>query len=160
VEWEGAVRPHARSRASYVRDDWIPVHEAGLLEVHGADGPEEILPGLTLERVGGHTPGLSLVRLDGGADGDVLCVGDLVPTGAHVPVPWIMGYDLDPPRQVELKEARLPRWADEGTLVVFPHETRYPWARIARDDRGRFRPEPLDEGWLEPLRSAPWPLEP
>lgn len=159
LEWAAAQSPNARSRASYLAEDWLTVREAGLFDLFEGGDPVEVLAGVAAELTPGHTPGHVVYRLDGGADGAAVFLGDLVPTGAHVPVPWIMGYDLDPVRQVGLKAERLPAWAEEGALLVFAHETRYPWARLARDGRGALAAEGLDEGWLEPFRSVPWPEE-
>jgi hypothetical protein len=78
--------------------------------------------------------------------------GDLIPTAAHVPVPWIMGYDLDPRTMVKFKEKLLPQWEKEHALVFFVHETRYPWGFITRDPEGSCKGYPLDSGRLEPLR--------
>ncbi len=160
LEWETALHPSPRNRASYLSQDWMPVYEAGLLDIHDEE-EFEVLPGIHAENVGGHTPGQLVVRIDPfESDKPAVFVGDVIPTGAHVPVPWIMGYDLDPARQVDLKELMLSQWMDEGALIVFPHETRYPWAHIGKDEKGNFKALPLDEKWLEPLRRVPWPRLP
>jgi glyoxylase-like metal-dependent hydrolase (beta-lactamase superfamily II) len=156
LEWETALHPHARNRASYLEADWIPVQEAGLAMLHDRD-EWEIIPGVVARRVGGHTPGLAMVFIESSDGRKAVFAGDFVPTGAHVPVPWIMGYDLDPITQVDMKEKYLPVWEKEHRLVVFVHETRYPWGFIGRDEKGNFKAVPLDEGWLEPLRRVPWP---
>ncbi|HDS29623.1 MAG TPA: MBL fold metallo-hydrolase [Firmicutes bacterium] len=156
LEWETALHPHSRNRASYLESDWIPVQEAGLTVLHDRD-EWEIVPGITAKRVGGHTPGLAMVFIDPPDGSGAVFAGDFIPTGAHVPIPWIMGYDLDPGLQVDMKEKFLPQWEKERRLVVFVHEPRYPWGYIAKDEKGNFRAEPLDEGWLEPLRRVPWP---
>ncbi len=166
IEWDTALNPNPRNRASYIQNDWMPIHNAGLMEIHGGpashlpgDDPEiEIVPGIKMMNVGGHTPGQCYIRIDSSESREVaIFVGDLIPTGAHMPVPWIMGYDLEPVKQVELKEELLSRWMDENALVIFPHETRYPWAHIVRDERDQFMAIPIDEGWLEPLRTVQWP---
>jgi len=90
-----------------------------------------------------------LFRLDGGAM-----------FGTVPKVLWDRVKPADDQNRIDLcascKETLMPGWADEGTLVVFPHETRYPWARIARNERGGFQAAPLDKGWLSSL-SAPCP---
>ena len=117
-----SITSHARSRASYLAADWMPVSEAGLLDVHADEGPFPVAAGITAERVGGHTRGLSIVRVAGGQDPDVVFVGDLVPTGAHVPVPWVMGYDLQPLVTIEEKKEVYRRCAQEGLGLAFPHD--------------------------------------
>jgi glyoxylase-like metal-dependent hydrolase (beta-lactamase superfamily II) len=60
-EWEAAVNPNRRSRASYRPEDFLPVRDAGLLEL--VDGPLELVPGLELLPTGGHTPGHQIAVL-------------------------------------------------------------------------------------------------
>jgi glyoxylase-like metal-dependent hydrolase (beta-lactamase superfamily II) len=158
IEWETALNPISRNRASYISQDWIPLYEAGLMVIHDNNDDIEIVPGIKMENIGGHTPGQCIVRIEPfESDKPAVYVGDLIPTGAHIPVPWTMGYDLDPVKQIELKELLLSQWIDEGALIVFPHETRYPWAYVGKDEKGNYKAEPLDEGWLEPLRRVKWP---
>ena len=156
LEWETAMHPHARNRASYLEADWMPVNEAGLAMLHDRE-EFEIIPGVKARRVGGHTPGQTMVFIESSDSKKAVFVSDFIPTGAHVPVPWIMGYDLEPVLQVDMKEKYLPQWEKDRSLIIFPHETRYPWAHVGRDERGNFKAEPLDEGWLEELRRVPWP---
>jgi hypothetical protein len=71
-----------------------------------------------------------------------------------------MGYDLDPTGMVDQKEHFIPKWFEEHALLVFVHETRFPWGFVTMDGKGRYGVDPLDEGWLEPLRRVKWPVLP
>jgi hypothetical protein len=68
---------------------------------------------------------------------------DLVPTVAHVPYPWIMGYDSFPLTTLENKKVWLPRAAAGGWLAVFQHEAEFPLGRLVEEKPGRFRAVPL-----------------
>jgi hypothetical protein len=68
---------------------------------------------------------------------------DLIPTVAHVPLPWIMGYDLYPLTTLASKKAWLPRAAAGGWLGFFEHDADTPWARVVEEKPGKFRAEPL-----------------
>ncbi len=161
VELDTARHPNARNRASYIDHDWKPVLEAGLLQIHDEGTTFGIVDGMTCDIVGGHTPGQGIINIESpDADHSVVFVGDLIPTGAHVPIPWIMGYDLDPLKQVEVKTRLLEKWMNDGTLIIFPHETRYPWANVGMDEKGNYFAKPIDENWLEDMRSTPWPKLP
>jgi len=159
LEWEAALHPHARTRASYLQGDWLPVVEADLVELHEKD-VFEICPGISGRLVGGHTPGLSIVEITGSSGEKAVFAGDLIPTAAHMPIPWVMGYDLDPTTMVKTKEELLSVWESQHTLVVFPHETRCPWAFVIKDEKGNFKADCVDSGWLEPLRRVQWPTLP
>ncbi len=133
---EQARRPNERDRASYLAENFEPLEEAGVLRAREPD--EEILPGVFARVVEGHTPGQQMIAVGDGA-GEVVFAGDLVPTSAHLPVPYVMGYDLDPVRSMEEKKRWLPAWAERGTLVVFDHDPEVAAARIEMGPRRSYR---------------------
>ena len=144
-----ARQPNERDRSSYDPRNWEPLLAAGQVELVG--DLAEPLPGVWMERAPGHTAGMCLVRVDGGADPGVVFFADLVPTSAHLPVPYVMGYDLFPVTTMESKQRWLPRAAAEGWGCVFCHDPEVPLARLVPGDRpGRFAAEPLP---LPPLPS-------
>jgi glyoxylase-like metal-dependent hydrolase (beta-lactamase superfamily II) len=82
--------------------------------------------------------------VEGGEDPDAVFFADLVPTSAHLPTPWVMGYDLFPVTTMETKQRWVPRAAAEGWRCVFCHDPDVPLARLVAGDRpGRFDAEPL-----------------
>lgn len=118
-ELEFARRRNERIAASYLPPNFEPIAEAGQWQV--IDGETEILPGIHTLPTPGHVPHhQSIVVTDGG---QTLCfVGDLVPTAAHLPLPWIMGYDLDPMLTLETKRWFLERAEREHWLLVLEHD--------------------------------------
>ena len=65
-----------------------------------------------------------------------LYVADLMPTAAHVPLPWIMGYDVEPLVTLESKRGVLKRAVEEDWLLIFEHDASVPWGRVVRDGKG------------------------
>ncbi|NIP83756.1 MAG: MBL fold metallo-hydrolase [Gemmatimonadetes bacterium] len=132
-----ARRDNERVRASYMPGHYEPVDEAGLWEL--VDGPAEIVPGVSVRPTPGHTPHHQSVILRSG--GETACfLADLVPTTAHLPLPWIMGYDLEPLVTLESKRALLGRARDEDWLLIFEHDPAVPWGRLdPAADRPRLR---------------------
>ncbi|HEX8173704.1 MAG TPA: MBL fold metallo-hydrolase [Pyrinomonadaceae bacterium] len=140
-EYEHAESPHERDRASYLPENWRPLLESGQLELK--DSAYEVVPGLSLETVTGHSRTMQCVRLE--RDGRTLfCFADLVPTRAHVPLPWIMGYDLYPVETLEAKKRLLPQAAREGWLCLFYHDASVPLCRITEED-GKLRAVGFEE---------------
>jgi glyoxylase-like metal-dependent hydrolase (beta-lactamase superfamily II) len=133
---EHARRPNERDRASYLPENHEPLESAGVLRAREPD--DEILPGVFARVVDGHTPGQQMIAVGEGA-GAVVFAGDLVPTAAHLPIPYVMGYDLEPLRSMEEKRRWLPAWAERGTLVVFDHDPEVGAARIEMGPRGAYR---------------------
>jgi glyoxylase-like metal-dependent hydrolase (beta-lactamase superfamily II) len=105
------------------------------------DGDAEIVPGLELIRAPGHNADMMCVRLKGGGK-TVFYTADLVPTAAHVPYPWIMGYDLYPLTTLESKKKWIPQAVSGEWLVIFGHEARTP-AGYLREKQGKYELEPI-----------------
>lgn len=144
AQWEWAQAPSVRDRASYLGDNLEPLAEARLQLV---DGAAELLPGLRLWPVHGHTPGMQLVEVEGGPGpaspeglGLIYCA-DLIPTAAHLPLPWVMGYDLHPLTVVEEKAALYQRVGQGSHWLVFEHD---PAVAAARVDTTGKRPQMLE----------------
>lgn len=142
-EVEHARAPNERDRASYDPRNWEPLFEAGVVEVF--DGEAEPMPGVRAVKAPGHNADMCIVLLDGGNDERGVYWADLVPTTAHVPYPWIMGYDLYPLTTLETKKRWLPRAAAEGWLCVFEHDAETPLARLVEEKPGRFAAAAVEE---------------
>ncbi len=145
-EVEHARHPNDRDRASYDRRNWEPLFEAGVAELF--DEEAEPIPGVRAVRAPGHNADMCVVVVDGGtADGRDTAVfwADLVPTSAHVPYPWIMGYDLYPMTTLENKKIWLPRAAEGNWLCVFEHDPDVPFGRLVEEKPGRYRAVPRSE---------------
>lgn len=139
AELEDALHPTVRSAASYFPDNWEPIRAAGRLEL--IDGDAEVAPGVHVVVLKGHIRALQGVMLESGNE-RAFYPSDTVPTSAHVPVPWVMGYDLYPLDTVASKERFLPRAADEGWTLIFEHDPRTGAARIHRGAKG-YEVEPV-----------------
>lgn len=140
TEFEHANAPHERDRASYYDRDWQSVNEAGQLELK--DPEYEVVPGLRMETIAGHSRTMQCPRLQSGGQ-TLFGFADLVPMRAHLRLPWIMGYDLYPTETLEAKKRLLPRAADEGWLCLFYHDPDAPLCRIV-EDGGSFRAIPIE----------------
>jgi glyoxylase-like metal-dependent hydrolase (beta-lactamase superfamily II) len=134
-EYEHAESPTERDRASYFPDNWRPMKETGQLELK--DENYEVVPGLTMETQTGHNRSMQCPRLE--RDGRTLFgFADLVPTRAHVPYAWVMGYDLYPVETVEAKKKLLPQAARENWTCLFYHDVGDALGQIVEED-GKLR---------------------
>ncbi len=135
-EWDDATSPHERSRASYREADIAPLAEAG--QVDALAGDAEVAPGVRVVRVGGHTAHHQMVVAEGG--GRTLFIPtDLLPTTSHLPLPFIMGYDLFPVTTLEAKRGLLREAAERGSWILFYHDRETPLGRVRREgDRYRL----------------------
>lgn len=132
-EWEWAHRANERTSASYLHHNYDPVMEAGRLEL--VEGEVEIVPGVSVYRTPGHCPHHQSVLLASG--GETACfLADVMPTFAHLPLPWIMGYDVEPLVTLESKRALLKRAVDERWLLVSTHDPFTPWGYPLAEGKG------------------------
>ncbi len=130
-ELEHAENPHERDRASYLPENWRPMIETGQLE----QMPDEYepIPGLKLQTVRGHSETMQTWRLDRGGK-TMYGFADLIPTSHHVPLPWIMGYDLYPTETLAFKKAILPKAVEEEWLCLFYHDFEHPICKLIEVD--------------------------
>ena len=140
LEWEDALNANERTRGSYFADDFTPLEAAGKLEL--IDESVELLPGLRLDRLQGHTRGTQTVRVsDRGAT--LFFSSDFMPDRHHLPLPWIPSQDLFPLDTLAAKKAILPRAIAERWIVAFTHDVPR-FGRISQVE-GRFQFEELAE---------------
>lgn len=131
-EYAYATHLNERTAASYFARNFVPLMEQGLLDV--IDGEQEIVAGIRGIPTPGHTPHHQSLLIE--SDGEqALFVGDLVPTAAHLPLPWIMGYDVEPLVTLESKRRILARAIDQQWLMIFEHDATTAWSTIAHDGK-------------------------
>ncbi len=137
-EWEDATHPHERNRASYFAENYVPLQEAGVLDLL-ADN-QAIAPGIRVRRTGGHTRFHQIVYIESGGKTAVFAA-DLLPTTAHVDVPWIMAYDLYPMETLEFKRGFVKEAIEREYLIFFEHDPHVA-AGYIRQDGKRLLVEP------------------
>jgi glyoxylase-like metal-dependent hydrolase (beta-lactamase superfamily II) len=139
LEWHDAMHANERTRGSYLEDDYAPLEPAGKLEL--LDGDAEVLSGIHLERVQGHTRGTQTVRVTDGRS-TLWFSTDFMPDRHHLPLPWIPAFDLFPLDTLEAKRAVLPRAVAEQWVVAFTHDLPRFGRITSREDRYRFEELP------------------
>jgi len=132
-ELEFARHTNERTRASYLPHNFEPVAAADRWRLLDGDG--EILPGIRARVTPGHVPWHQVLLIESGGETAVF-VGDLFPTTAHLPLPWIMGYDLEPLRTLESKRAFLADAVAGGWRMIFEHDPQVAMGRPVREGKG------------------------
>jgi glyoxylase-like metal-dependent hydrolase (beta-lactamase superfamily II) len=139
-QWEHALHPNPRDRASYYEERIRILESERVLELH--DGPWSLGPGFDLLVFDGHTPGQQLPLISG-PEGKLFFCGDLFPFHHHLPPPWVMSYDLLPVTAMEEKARILERAATEDWLFLFEHDAQMQSCRIVRDGKKFAVAEPV-----------------
>jgi glyoxylase-like metal-dependent hydrolase (beta-lactamase superfamily II) len=139
-ELEHARHASERDRASYFPENYEPMAETGQWEL--IDKETEIVPGVQLIRVPGHNRDMMCVRLSGGGK-VAMFLADLIPMTTHLPLPWIMGFDLYPMETLENKRKWIPKIVQDNVLALFGHDPKIFAARLQERD-GKVVPEPVN----------------
>jgi glyoxylase-like metal-dependent hydrolase (beta-lactamase superfamily II) len=136
AHWAHAHAPTVRDRASFLAADYAALEQSPRLRL--VDAPRDALPGVEWFVANGHTPA-QLLPIFGGGDGPgVVFAGDVVPTAAHLPVAWVMAYDLLPLASVAERENIYARCRTQDLRLAFPHD---PHCGAVRLDLSTGRPE-------------------
>lgn len=134
-EYEDAQRPNERTRASYREENIAPLAHGKRWEL--LDGDSELLPGLSVVVTHGHTQHHQAVKLE--SEGRIaFYLGDLIPTVSHLPLPYIMGYDLYPLQTLESKRTVLERAFEEQWLLIFEHDPHVQMGYLRKNRTGRY----------------------
>jgi len=134
-EFEDAARANERTKASYRRENFTPIAHVNQWEF--LDGDTELLPGLTVMVTSGHTRHHQGVKLE--SEGKIaFYLGDLIPTVSHLPLPYIMGYDLYPLQTLETKRWVLDQAYEEKWMLVFEHDPRVQMGFVKKDVEGKY----------------------
>jgi glyoxylase-like metal-dependent hydrolase (beta-lactamase superfamily II) len=134
THWENANDPNAREKASFLPENINPIKESGKLNLVKEN--HEYETGLTAISVNGHTIGQQLPKIEGD-DKTLVFVADLLPTHIHVPLPWVMGYDMYPVQTLAEKNAFLKTAASKNWNLYLEHDAHEEIIRVQHKD-GRF----------------------
>ena len=139
AEWEDATHPHERNRASYLQENFVPLMDAGVLDLVPDDAA--IMPSVRVVRTGGHTMHHQIVMIES-ADRTAVFAADLIPTIAHIDAPWIMAYDLYPMDTLAFKRPFIREAIEREYLIFFEHDPVVA-AGYIREKDGRKYVEPV-----------------
>ena len=132
-EYIYATHTNERTAGSYFTHNFGPVVAADRFDF--VDGEREIVYGIRVIPTPGHTPFHQSVLIE--SDGEsAFYPADLVPTAAHLPLAWIMGYDVEPLVTLETKRAMLTKAAREGWMVIFEHDAAVGSGKVRVDGKG------------------------
>ena len=133
AHWNWATNPNPREKASFLKENIEPLQQSGQLQFVDQDGFS--FPNVELVQVDGHTEKMTLPVFQIG-NRKVAYVADLIPSSAHVPLPWIMSYDVRPLLTMEEKTRLLRQAAEENWILVFEHDPLVEAATVEATEKG------------------------
>ncbi len=125
-EWHDATHPHERNHSSYRAENFVPLEQAGVLDL--VDDDAEVMPGVRFRRSGGHTRHHQVVMIES-RGGVAVFTAAMYPTSVHVADAWLPGYDLYPMDTLAFKRAFAREALEREYLIFFEHD---PWLAAGR----------------------------
>lgn len=134
--YDAAVKPTERDRASFIKDNIAPILNSPRLKLIDGD-KTDLFEGISLRVINGHTPAMQAVIIE--SEGKAAYyLSDLAPTSSHIPIPYIMGYDLFPLTIIEEKKSVFDEMITKDAAAIFEHDHSTPVAKIAKNEKGYY----------------------
>lgn len=130
--WKWAAEPNDREKASFLKENIIPIEESGQLNMLKGDNFQDVFDVIFVD---GHTEKQMLPKLSYRGH-TIVFVADLVPTHGHIPIPYVMGYDTRPLLTIVEKQKFLNNAADNGTILFFEHDSEIECCTVKHTERG------------------------
>lgn len=133
AHWKWATQPNAREKASFLKENILPIQESGQLKFT-TDGAE-LFPGFTIKYMSGHTDGMMLPHIKY-KEQTIVYLADLIPSVGHLPVPFVMAYDTRPLITLQEKAEFLNKAVSEKYILFFEHDPINECCTLQMTDKG------------------------
>ncbi|HEX2535371.1 MAG TPA: MBL fold metallo-hydrolase [Chitinophagaceae bacterium] len=140
--WQWATRPNDREKASFLKENILPIEESGQLQfVPVPEAPEGVLatapflPGIDLRFVHGHTDSMMLPQIRY-KNRTVVYLADLLPSAGHIPLPYVMAYDMFPLTTLGEKGSFLAEAAARDYILLFEHDAQVECCTLVQTEKG------------------------
>lgn len=138
--WNWAINPNPREKASFLKENILPIKESGQLNYITENS--KIMEGLSFIEVNGHTEAMMLPKLNYKGN-TLLFMADLIPSAAHLPLPYVMSYDVRPLETMKEKTSILNEAAKNNWLLFFEHDNSVECISLEATEKGVKKKEEL-----------------
>ncbi len=142
--YDWACNPNPREKASFLKENFVPLREAGVLKMIDFGETDQLkwLPGIELRLLFGHTEAMMMPILTIGAQ-RYIYTADLLPSSFHLGMPYVMSYDVRPLITLQEKERLLREAVEKGDILLFEHDPHTPGGRVVINPKGKHALEPI-----------------
>jgi glyoxylase-like metal-dependent hydrolase (beta-lactamase superfamily II) len=139
--WQWATQPNEREKASFLKDNILPIEQSGQLRFLNCDSSNfslhttPISSNLSFYSVYGHTDAMMLPAINYN-NKTIVFMADLLPAAAHIPLPYIMGYDMFPLTTLQEKKAFLTTALERNYILFFEHDPVHECCTLQQTDKG------------------------
>lgn len=143
AHWETATKPNDREKASFLKENILPIQESGQLKfvqmpANTSDnrlGSSDFSATITMRFVNGHTDAMMLPQIKFG-DKTIIYMADLLPSVGHIPIPYVMAYDMFPLTTLHEKKVFLNEAVDNNYILFFEHDPHIECCSLERTEKG------------------------
>lgn len=142
AHWQWAVHPNDREKASFLPENILPIEESGRLnfiEVKGSNdyhlGETKFTENISVRFVNGHTEAMMLPQIRYG-DKTIVYMADLLPSAGHIPIPYVMAYDMFPMTTLNEKKSFLKEAVEHDYILYFEHDPVYECCTLQQTEKG------------------------
>lgn len=135
AHWDWAANPNDREKASFLKENILPIQESGQLQWVTTTEGEEWAPDIRIRYVNGHTEAMMLPQISYKGKTILYCA-DLLPSMPHISLPWIMGYDMRPLDTLNEKKRLLAEAVQGDWLLFFEHDYKNELCSLQQTEKG------------------------
>ena len=133
--WEWATKPNSREKASFLKENILPIQESGQLKFIDDENSRQLGENISLAYMHGHTDAMMIPQISY-KNKTVAFMADLLPSTGHIPLPYVMGYDTRPLLTMTEKEKFLKRAADEEYILFLEHDSVNQCCTVQHTEKG------------------------
>ncbi|PBQ34182.1 MBL fold metallo-hydrolase [Sphingobacteriaceae bacterium] len=131
--WQWATHPNPREKASFLKENILPIEESGQLKF--IDSSTKLIPSLSFLEVNGHTEAMMLPVIDYKSK-TLAYMADLIPSAGHLPIPYVMGYDMRPLETLKEKQEILTKAVENDWTLFFEHDPTIECISLEKTEKG------------------------
>lgn len=135
THWETATKPNAREKASFLKENILPIEESGKLKFIPEEKDFQFTENIKVRFAYGHTAAMMIPLIN--YKGRTLAyMADLLPARFHIPLPYVMAYDMNPLITLEEKKAFLDEAAEKKFVLFFEHDPVFECCTLKTTEKG------------------------
>ncbi|MCC6815426.1 MAG: MBL fold metallo-hydrolase [Saprospiraceae bacterium] len=135
--WDWAMYPNEREKNSFLKENFVPLQEYGVLRFLDQKSEIPQLPGIYIHYCSGHTEALMAIEIQC-KENNYFYPTDLIPSSHHINIPYVMAYDVQPLLTLKEKQFHLNRCVEKNSIIIFEHDPDIAACTLKRNPTGKI----------------------
>ncbi len=138
THWDWAMQPNAREAASFLKENFVPLQTLSKVKMIPVENDFPLFPNLRIQFTYGHTEAMMMIFITKG-DKEIIFTADTMPSRFHIPMPYVMAYDIRPLETLKDKQKLLNYAAERPeTYLFFEHDPQFAFGTVQKNERGQI----------------------